>query len=253
MNATLALGRIVFLEFVRQKIFWLAGILGIFLILFSILIGNLSLDENLRIFIHLGLSAIQLVLIFLFLIITSTFWAKERERKTLHMSLARPLSRSQVFFGHFLGIFILLFFLQLLLGSLHGLLTPGQIYFSRLLWTHIHLFFEVLMLASVSFALGVKLRPFLAGSMSLVIWLGGHWQRDVLFFSGRVPDSGFHVLSEVFRYLLPSLTSSELRSVYFLSEPLIQTWGVLSLFQVILYSLIWLLLGEWLFKRGDLV
>jgi ABC-type transport system involved in multi-copper enzyme maturation permease subunit len=213
----------------------------------------MSIDERLRITIHIGFGSIQFMQVFLALFLGSTLWAKELDRQTLFTLLSRPVSRRLVFWSKYFGLFILLAHFQLFLAILHAILIWEGVNWIRFIWAHIGLFIESLCVLSVTMSLSVILRPALVIALAFSIWLGGYWQNELSYFASKTGSMFFWVFADLSNYIFPKFVmSTEIRSVYFLTHDMVEKWGVLSLIQILLYGLIYLSVGEWLFSKKDL-
>jgi len=254
MKACLSIAKVTFIEFARQRVVFIIGFVAIFLVLLTLLLSSMSLNERLRITVHIGFGSIQFMQALLALFLGGTLLSKEIERQTLFTLLARPVSRRLIFWSKWLGLAILLAHFQILLGFLHAVLIFEGVDWLRFVWAHLELYVETLCLLSVAMSLSVILRPALVIASTFSIWLGGYWQNELLYFSERSKSVLFFWVAEASPFIFPHFViGSELRSVYFLTEDMIAKWGVLSFSQIILYSLVFLFIGDTLFSRRDLV
>ena len=235
MKGVLQLAHVTFLDFVRQRVVLVIIFVAIFLTLLTLLLASLSLDERLRITTHIGFSSIQVTLIMLSLMLGGTVLRKELEKKTLYTILARPISRNWVYFSKWLGIVILISYFHFLLLFIHAILIRQDINWLRFYWAHSGLFFEVITMLNVSYGLAVFLKPSLAIVSSIMIWLGGFWQNELIFFAERSKMTLFVLMAWLSDYIFPKLVvHTELRSVYFLTYEMIASWGALGYLHQIL-------------------
>lgn len=95
-----------FREAVRDRV--LLGVVGATLasLLFTLAIGELSLNENARVVFDLGLGAISLFAVLVSVFLGSALLYKEIERKTLYVILPKPLHRHEFLLGKYFGIVI---------------------------------------------------------------------------------------------------------------------------------------------------
>lgn len=248
-----ALLRVTFLELIRQKIVIILAFVSAFLLLVSLMLGSLTIEEQFRILLHLSFSSIQFILVLLAIMVGAYHWQKERDRQTLFMLLARPLSRSQLFWGKFLGVGSMLMFFQLILALIQFVLLPNQFMTLRFLWAHFNLSVEIFFVLAGVFSLSVVWRPILAIGITISLWLAGYWQVEFYFFAEKLKMTSFALLSKVAPFLFPQIIGSELRSLHFLSDQLVNDWGGLATLQVFVYGLLLLTLGEKFLNRRDLV
>jgi len=253
MRPLVAIAKVTFLEIARQKIVFLMGFLAVFLVLITLLLSSMSLDERLRITIHLGFGSIQIMQVFLAIFLGSTLWSRELDRRTLFTLLSRPVSRHLVFWSKYFGMLILLAHFQIFLAILHAVLIREGVSWTRFVWAHLALFIESLCILSVTMSLSVVLRPALVIATAFTIWLGGYWQNEISYFATKTGSTFFALFADVSNYIFPRFViGTEIRSVYFLTHNIVERWGLLSLLHIFLYSLIFLSVGEWLFSKKDL-
>lgn len=253
MRAFFAISRVTFIEFARQRFVFFMGFVALFLVLVTLLLASMSLDERLRITIHIGFSSIQFMQVLLALFLGSTLWSKELDRQTLFTLLARPVSRRLIFWSKWFGLAALLAHFQFFLALLHAALIWEGVEWARFLWTHLQLYFESLCILSVAMSLSVLLRPALVIATTFSIWLGGYWQHELLYFAERSKSPFFMMFAEASSYLFPKfVVGTELRSVYFLADGMVEQWGLLSVVHIVLYALVLLFIGDTLFTRRDL-
>jgi len=95
-----------FREAVRDRV--LLGVVGatLAMLLFTLAIGELSLNENARVVFDLGLGAISLFAVIVSVFLGSALLYKEIERKTLYVILPKPLHRHEFLLGKYFGILI---------------------------------------------------------------------------------------------------------------------------------------------------
>lgn len=98
-----------FREAVRDKI--LAGMLGFAtaVLLFSLALGELSLDQHFRVVVDIGLATVSLFAIIVSVFLGSSLLYKEIEKKTLYIILPKPIRRHEFLLGKYFGIQLTVF------------------------------------------------------------------------------------------------------------------------------------------------
>jgi ABC-type transport system involved in multi-copper enzyme maturation permease subunit len=93
-----------FREAVRDRV--LNGMLGIALavLFFSLALAELSLDQQRRIVLDIGLASISLFSVVMAIFLGSSLLYKEIERKTLYVILPKPIRRHEFLLGKYFGI-----------------------------------------------------------------------------------------------------------------------------------------------------
>ena len=253
MKVLMRLMNVTFLELVRQKLVFAIAFLALFLLALSFLLGAMSLDERLRILLHISFGSLHILLVLLVLVLGAHHWQKEIDRQTLFMLLARPVTRGRLFWGKYLGLLALTLLFQVVFALLQLVLISEKLILTHFAWAHFNMWVEVAWLLAFVFSVSVVLRPVFAMGLALCFWLAGYWQNEMAFFAQKFQSDLFLGLSKIAPYLFPQFVGGELRSEYFLTQTLIPQWGGLATLQVFLYTLLLLVWGEQRFQRRDLV
>lgn len=105
-------------EAVRDRI--LHGVLGLAcaVLFFTLALGELALDQQLRVVEDIGLSAISFFSVVVAIFLGSSLLYKEIERKTLYVILPKPIRRWEFLVGKFGGIVLTALVFILLMGGI---------------------------------------------------------------------------------------------------------------------------------------
>jgi len=93
-----------FREAVRDRVLY--GVLGLAcaILVFTLALGELSLDQQRRVVMDVGLASISLFSVVIAIFLGSSLLYKEIEKKTLYVILPKPIRRSEFLVGKYLGI-----------------------------------------------------------------------------------------------------------------------------------------------------
>ncbi len=100
----LAIARNTFRETLRDRILWSALVVMLALITFSTFVGSVSLQQDTRMVVDFGLTAIYLLQVFVAVFIGSMLIFKEVERKTFFLIIPKPIRREEIIIGKCLGL-----------------------------------------------------------------------------------------------------------------------------------------------------
>src|SRR6187200_3546654 len=89
----------VFRESVRDKVLYNLVIFAVLLIAVSLLLGQLTAGQDIKIIKDLGLAAISLFGLFIAVFIGIGLVSKEVERSSIYSLLAKPVRRSELVIG----------------------------------------------------------------------------------------------------------------------------------------------------------
>jgi ABC-type transport system involved in multi-copper enzyme maturation permease subunit len=125
MGRVLAIALNTFREAVRDRVLY--GVLGfaVAVLLFTLALAELSLDQQRRVVLDVGLASISFFSVVIAVFLGSSLLYKEIERKTLYVILPKPVRRWEVIVGKFVGI-------TLTAGVFVGLMGSVQLYVSAI-------------------------------------------------------------------------------------------------------------------------
>lgn len=126
MRPVLAVAVNTFREAVRDRVLY--GVLGIAtaVLLFTLVLAQVSLDQQLRIVLDVGLASISLFSVLVAIFLGSSLLYKEIERKTLYVILPKPIRRHEFLLGKYFGITLTAFVFVAIQGAVQLLVSSIQ-------------------------------------------------------------------------------------------------------------------------------
>jgi ABC-type transport system involved in multi-copper enzyme maturation permease subunit len=246
------IARLSFLEYIRDRYIVLVLGIGLVLIFLAAFLSELTLDETRRLYFHLGLMGIQLSLLFLSLMLGAFTLQKEVERQTCLMILAQPVSRSQFLMGKALGIGLLLALVWSGAGLFHYLFGGMDYPIVNYVNIYLTLLIEVFFVASLALCFSTLTRGIVALIGAMIIWLGGQWREDMLFFSKRGVEGPFQSFVQLIHKVLPPLNELSYRTLHVVDGGLPDHWYWVWL-KVILMAAFFLSLANIFWRRKDII
>lgn len=197
----------------RRK--FLAGLIlaCLLLLLFTLALSQMSLDDKGRITVNFGLAGIQLLLLALSLVFGSGFIAADLDQKNIWMVLAKSVRPSLFFFGRYLSLAALLFlanviFSLLLISFFLFLDIPVQ---TVLFYSLFGFFLESsLILAFVLFFAGF-VSSYLVIFYCLSFFIISHFLDQALYFIEKSSGPANSIFSNMI-YLIPNLEALNWKS-----------------------------------------
>jgi ABC-type transport system involved in multi-copper enzyme maturation permease subunit len=98
----------VFKESIRDRVLYAIAGFAVLLVIASLLIGQLTAGQDLKIIKDLGLVAIELAGVLMAVFIGVGLVSREIERRSIHSLLAKPLLRAELVIGKYLGLVLTL-------------------------------------------------------------------------------------------------------------------------------------------------
>lgn len=254
MNIILAIAKNTLRETIRDKILVSALFVIIAIILFTLFIGSISLDQSLRVIIDFSLTAIYALQVFVAIFIGSMLMRKEIERKTFYLILPKPINRTAILIGKCLGltattvlvtlistcVLILMLFLKGDTSTIPGILT--SLFLSTL---------EAVILILISMFFSAVTSPVMASVATIAFYFIGHAGEIFrkIFLTAESPI--VEVLVRAAYYILPNLEKFNIRNdIVYGSIPSIQIVLVTIMYACV-YSAFLLFLTHIMFKNKD--
>jgi ABC-type transport system involved in multi-copper enzyme maturation permease subunit len=126
MHRILAVAVNTFREAVRDRVLY--GVLGIatFVVVFTLVLAEVSLDQQRRIVLDVGLASISIFSVVVSIFLGSSLVYKEIERKTLYVILPKPIRRYEFLLGKYFGIALTAFVFVTIQGTVQLCVSSVQ-------------------------------------------------------------------------------------------------------------------------------
>lgn len=262
MCRILVIARNTFRENIRDKVLYNLILFALIMIFSSLMIGQLSLGNEVKVIIDLGLASISIfgMLIAVFLGIGLVY--KELDKRTIYALLAKPVHRYEFILGKYLGLLytlavnVAVMFSGLVLAILyHGAFTWSGI--SRLLAAVFLVYLSLALVTALALLFSTFSTPALSALFTFFLWAVGHFSRDLQRFgeiSNLVPVKW---LCTIAYYIIPNMSVFKIMEsryivdgaeVYGHGNPLLI--GSVTLYCA-LYCAAVVSLAVWIFLRRD--
>lgn len=239
-------------ETIRERILYATLAFAALTIAATLLAGSISLGQDMRVIQTFGLTALLVFLLVIAVFTGSQILHRESDRRTIYLTLSKPVTRETFYLGKFIGICSVILVCATVMGVI----------FIALLWTKGSAF-PTAVLPAIGFmileiwlvvALGMLFSGFTSPLMSVIYTFGfvliGHSATTIQLISQKSDSVVKYLLQGVY-YGLPNLEKFNLRNdvVYSLSPDLAQGLGIIGYF--VGYSLLLLVLGVVIFRRHE--
>src|SRR5690349_19764873 len=126
MHRIAAVALNTFREAVRDRVLY--GVLGIatFVLIFTLVLAEVSLDQQRRVVLDVGLASISLFSIVASIFLGSSLLYKEIEKKTLYVILPKPIRRHEFLLGKYFGIALTVFVFVAIQGAVQLCVSSVQ-------------------------------------------------------------------------------------------------------------------------------
>ena len=246
------IGKNTFKEVIRDKILYNILFFAILMIGFSVLLGKLSLGEQLKMIKDMGLSCISLfgTLIAIFVGISLVF--KEIDKRTIYTIIAKPISRKQFLIEKFLGL-ILVLLINVLIMSAGVLLIIYEISMTfewNLLNAIFLIFIELMVITSIAILFSTFSTPLLSGIFTLAFFIIGHLSKDIKKLGEKSSDLVKFLTSAIY-YVLPNLENFNIKGKVVHAQPVSIEFYTFSVAYGLLYIILIMTIAVLIFEKRD--
>jgi Cu-processing system permease protein len=210
-----------FRQTVRQRLFYNIAVFGVFMLLLSMIVAQLTFGYPDRVVRSIGLSGVSIALNLIALFIAVSLIHQEIDRKTLFVVLTRPVERWQYVVGRYFGLFLtlalalvgltLVFFVTLALSR-------GSPLIGDLLALGASLA-EAAILAGVGLVMSSFSTPTVGGGIGLGLWIAGTATDDLMRLTEKA-DAVTKLGAQIAYYALPCLARLNFREFATYQDPI---------------------------------
>lgn len=222
MSSILIIARNTFREIIRDRILYGLIVFSLLLISLSMLLGQLSFAEQIRISMNFGLTAIHMGTVILSVFVGSTLVYKEIDKKTIMTILVRPISRTQFLLGKALGLSMVnIVVISGLSLVLIGILKVLGADLSPAFFVALHgVALEGIVLLGITLLFSSFSTPFMVVSFTMGVFLVGHWIESLQFFVESSESSAFILFQKVLNFVWPNLELLNWREQAVYADPI---------------------------------
>lgn len=254
MNTTLTIAKNTFRETIRDKILMSAWFVIIGIILFSLFVGSISHDHNVRIITNFSVSAIYILQVFIALFLGSYLMYKEIDKKTFFLIIPKPVSRFSIIIGKCIGLllaavcttFFSTLFLFVLLFAFGGTSYIIPIIIATLLSLA-----ETSLLILISITFSSFMSPVLAFVSAFSVYLISHGGEILRFMYMTTETPIVATVTKFIYHVMPNFEKFNIRNdIVYGTLPTMQMIGFSMLYWAA-YAAILIFIAYQVFKRKE--
>ena len=207
MRAIRAIAVNTFREALRDRILYLFLGFSIVLLASSKLFGILTVGEQSKIIMDMGLAGIQFFVMLIAVMMSVLLVSREVDSKTVYYILAKPVRRWQFLIGKYLGLLSIVLVNLVLMTAVLLLFVGlyGGGFEPRLLIATGFIGVEMAVLVAFAILFSVLTKPILGSVFTLAIFVVGHVSEDLWLLTRHLPGSVGKTLVSVLYYAIPNL------------------------------------------------
>lgn len=204
-----------FREVIRDRILYLIGLFTLLLLLALRLLPEIAATTQDKIFLDVGLAAIELLSVFVAVFVGTSLINKEIEKRTVLVLIPKPVTRAEFIIGKHLGLSGVLAVLMMALTVIYLiLLSFSKIEYplASIIVSTLYLFLKVSLLIAVALLFGVFTSSILATLLTLAVYLMGNLSRDIVTVGNLSRNSNLESLTQSLYLILPDLSRLNLKN-----------------------------------------
>ena len=217
----------VYRESVRDKVPYTLVVFTVLLMLASLLIGQLSAGQDVRIIKDLGLAASSLIGLFIAIFLGIGLVSKEVEKRSIFVILSKPVARHQFILGKYLGLLLTLAVNLSVMAAAHylvlawtawGVPAAVQAAWERpaldagLLAAYALTFCELAVVTALALAFATLSSPLLASAFTVATVVAGRLSADLRSIGDVVESPMAQHLARALYAVLPHLDAFDVRA-----------------------------------------
>lgn len=217
----------VFRESVRDKVLYSLVAFAVLLIAASLLIGQLTAGQDIKIIKDLGLAAISLFGVAIAVFIGIGLVWKEVDKKSIYSILSKPVRRSEFVLGKFFGLLLTLCVnVVVMTVAFYAVLaymnwqTPEEV---RRIWTvpavDLHLLpaiglivVELALVTAIALFFSTFSSPFLSAVLTVGLWVIGQFAADLKGMDAVLSSRPAVWLARTLYYVLPNFSAFDIKA-----------------------------------------
>lgn len=214
-------------ELIRNRFFSLIVFLGVIFISLSFALETLALGEIRRVLYDFGLSFIELTGVAVILFLGGGMIAREIEGRTIYLILSKPIRRSSLIFGKFIGFsFVVLLMVALQSLLLIGILIFRHIAIDPLLSSAIlGIILKLLSLLALILFFSSFTTPSIAMFLTIASYIIGHSGYTILTSAIQQGSIGMQYFAQGILTFFPNLEALNLKNYVATDAPIaLRTW-----------------------------
>ena len=215
MTRILAIARNTFRESIRDKVLYNLILFALIMIFSSLALGQLTLGNEDKVIVDLGLSSISIFGMLISIFIGIGLVYKELEKRTVYALLSKPVHRYELVLGKYLGLlFTILVNLAIMTAGLELALMytgkAGVAAYVRIVPAAYLIFLSLALVTALALLFSTFSTPALSAVFTFFLWIAGHFGQDLIDFGALTKSAPVQWICRFFYYVLPNLSNFNL-------------------------------------------
>jgi ABC-type transport system involved in multi-copper enzyme maturation permease subunit len=266
MSTILRIAVNVFRESVRDKVLYNLVGFALLMIGTSLLIGQLTAGQEVKIVKDLGLASVSVFGTFIAIFIGIGLVSKEVEKRSIYALIAKPMSRTQLVLGKYAGlaltlavnvavmalaIFVVLAWWDWRVPEAAKAAWEAPALDPALLTAVLLIYLELLVVTAIAIVFSTYSSAILSAAFTFGLVIAGHFSQDLRNFDQVTDSQAAQGVARAFYYVLPNLSFFDVKARVVHADPVRAVEVGLAAGYAALYVGALLTLAVWIFSRRD--
>jgi ABC-type transport system involved in multi-copper enzyme maturation permease subunit len=216
----------VFKESVRDKVLYSIIAFAVLLIASSLLIGDLTAGQDIKIIKDLGLASISIFGLLIAIFIGIGLVWKEVEKRSIYTLLPKPMRRQDFLLGKYCGLvltlvinvavmtaafYVVLAIMQTVAPPIVRVSWPAPATDPAMLKAIALVMLELMLVTAIALLFSTFSSPFLSALLTAGLWVAGHFNNDLRNFGAVVESPVLAWLARATYYVLPNFAAFDVK------------------------------------------
>jgi ABC-type transport system involved in multi-copper enzyme maturation permease subunit len=216
----------VFKESVRDKVLYSIIAFAVLLIASSLLIGDLTAGQDVKIIKDLGLASISIFGLLIAIFIGIGLVWKEVEKRSIYALLPKPMRRQDFLLGKYCGLVLTLVInIAVMTAAFYVVLAimqtvappnvraswPAPATDPAMLKAIALMVLELMLVTAIALLFSTFSSPFLSALLTAGLWVAGHFNNDLRNFGAVVESPVLARLTRATYYVLPNFAAFDVK------------------------------------------
>ncbi|MBE9052875.1 ABC transporter permease [Nostocales cyanobacterium LEGE 11386] len=252
----LVIAKNVFQEMVRDRILYIIGFYALILAVALRVLPEFAATTEDKMFLDFGIAAMSMLTLIVAIFIGTGLVNKEIDKRTILVLIAKPISRSEIISGKFLGLSAVLTVLVAAMTTIYLVfLQIGNIPHSipSIMIAAVFLCLQLSLITAVAIAFGVFTSSLLAVTLTFAVYLMGNITPDLVKLGRLSSNPVMESITQGLYLILPDLSRLDLKNdaVYGLLALPDTTALMSNAGYGLLYSVMLLAIANFIFSRRE--
>jgi ABC-type transport system involved in multi-copper enzyme maturation permease subunit len=244
-----------FREAVRSRIFYILTAFAVAMLLFSSVMGMLTIGSRAKIILDMGLTVTSLITVMTAIFVGIGLVFTEVEKKTIYNILSKPLNRTHFILGRYLGLMaVLAANLLAMLALLSTLLLIFGGFRPGVFVAGAFIYLELAVITAIALFFSSVTSPVVSAICTLAFYLVGHTSSAFLeALAPRLTSASGKMAAIWLFHLLPDLNMLNVTDAISYDLPIPGGFVVRAVLYAVVYIVFLLTAASMAFSRRDLV